>query len=417
MNAKSKFAGSESILFSTRLHTVLYSLLMIATPFVMLRSFLQEAIGQLSRFMIPITDNLELPLVPLAALLLVIVMMVIFRRYLTVRMLIGFGVAAILITLSQQTSDFYFGHKFYDLQQNWHYIAYSIFALMMYRDLEPRGIPIARFMILTFFIAMAYSTFDEGFQMHMSNRVFDVSDIAKDVWGVLIGMLLVLISGRHYRELLDRNIPMRRRTLREYLKTPRALMPLLLMLGFILVVISSLLSDAGYWFHVIAITLGLFLIVFLLWHFSRFRWVGSTILILLLGTVVFFSVRFFTYTGDPLNRVHYGYVEYRGIPLPFFDVMIYPDGRFRFVDKKHYFNSRDRRFLLGIKPDILVISSGWYGKGGQGFTDKHFVHYQYNPFIGRGTQIIILPSKQAVATYNRLIKEGKHVLLVHHNTC
>ena len=51
---------------STRLHLILYSLLLVATPFIMLRAYMQQAIGRLSLSKIPF-GAMEIPTVPLMA--------------------------------------------------------------------------------------------------------------------------------------------------------------------------------------------------------------------------------------------------------------------------------------------------------------------------------------------------------------
>jgi surface polysaccharide O-acyltransferase-like enzyme len=153
----------------------MYSMLLVATPFILLQSFLMEAISGICGTTFPVGD-LNIPVLPVVGLVLVIAAGIYFRRRLTRRSIAAVVVAVLMIALSQQITDYYFDHNFYDLQQNWHYLAYAIFAYMMYRDLRPRGWPVARIMLLTFFSAMFFSTFDETFQRFMSSRVFDVSD-------------------------------------------------------------------------------------------------------------------------------------------------------------------------------------------------------------------------------------------------
>jgi len=105
------------------------------------------------------------------------------------------------------------------------------------------------------------------------------------------------------------------------------------------------------------------------------------------------------------------------VPVPFFDIMIFSDGSFRPVDKKHYFNARDQRFFLRQEADIILIGSGAEGKGGQGFPEKDPVQFIFNNYRGRPTQVIILRTPDACREFNRMKREGKHVLFVLHNTC
>ena len=150
---------------STRLHVILYGMLLIATPFILLQSFLVEFIVTLSDSSVELF-GLTIKIVPVTALILAFVIAAIYRSYIT-RLRIIIAIVVVLINaLAQQITDYYFGHSFYDLQQNWHYIAYGIFAYMVYRDLEPRGFPPARMIQITYLAALVLSLFDEIFQMY-----------------------------------------------------------------------------------------------------------------------------------------------------------------------------------------------------------------------------------------------------------
>jgi hypothetical protein len=87
------------------------------------------------------------------------------------------------------------------------------------------------------------------------------------------------------------------------------------------------------------------------------------------------------------------------------------------VDKKHYFKSRDQTYLKRRRPDILIIGTGYRGLGGQGFPHQRGSGFIYNPYTQRGTQVIILKSREACALYNQLKRDGKNVLFVLHTTC
>jgi hypothetical protein len=89
---------------------------------------------------------------------------------------------------------------------------------------------------------------------------------------------------------------------------------------------------------------------------------------------------------------------------------------FRLVDKKHYFNKRDQKFFFKQKTNIIIIGTGADGLGGKGFPDKTNF-FIYNPYIEKGTQVIILKNPEACEVYNRLKKENKDVLFILHNTC
>ncbi|OQX92231.1 MAG: hypothetical protein B6D58_03965 [candidate division Zixibacteria bacterium 4484_95] len=406
----------SSWIYSSRLHVVMYSMLLIATPFVMLQNFLQEAIGKISSSTIGLF-NMQIPIVPLIMLILLVLLIIFLRSYLTKLHILAGIIALIMIAFAQQITDYYFGHRFYDLQQNWHYIAYAIFAFMMYRDLTPRRISPTQIMLLTYFLAMLFSSFDEAFQMHMSNRTFDISDIAKDTWGALTGIVLLYIGGNRPATLLASIKKIRNPKLSGYFKQPFSILILLTVLTIFLLLFSSLLTDLSYWKFIVLFTIGGFVIFFLLFHLSLYKWGKYSILTIIVVGLLVQSYFFFKYRSDDIVHNQYGLTVYKGIPIFFFDVMIFPDGTFRLVDKKHYFNYRDRMFLMKQKTDIIIIGSGAYGKGGYGFPEKTTNQFVYNPYIQRGTQIIILKSPEACRLFNRLKQERKNVLFILHNTC
>ncbi len=107
---------------------------------------------------------------------------------------------------------------------------------------------------------------------------------------------------------------------------------------------------------------------------------------------------------------------YKGLPLKFFDVIIYPDQTFRFVDKKTEFNKTDKELLLSFEPDILLIGSGVHGGGGNGFPYKDKSHLIYNPENKKPVQVIILNSREACIKYNELLENNHRVLFVLHKT-
>ena len=122
-------------------------------------------------------------------------------------------------------------------------------------------------------------------------------------------------------------------------------------------------------------------------------------------------------SGGPGLEVSFDGLAGGGVPVVFFDVLVFPDGSFRPVDKKHYFNTRDHTFFLKRKPDILLIGSGYEGRGGKGFFDTTPNQFIYNPYIRQGTQLIILPTPDACELFNRMKRAQKNVLFVIHSTC
>jgi len=401
---------------STRLHVIMYGMLLVATPFVLLQNFLVEAISKTSATTVTIWD-IQVPLLPLIGVVLLVGILIAWRRQLTrLRLLAGIAVL-VMNVFAQQITDYYLDHKFYDLQQNWHYLAYALFAYFVYRDLKPRRMTTARIMLITFVGALCLSTFDEIFQMQLSSRVFDISDIAKDLWGTLMGILWIYLATAYPDTLQKEWKRIRHRKFKSYLNHPPSLTVLMFLFAVLFLCFSSLLTDISYWFTTAFLTVCSFACIFLLLHGSRFRWCKLTIVAIsaiALVTQTFFVVK---HHSDYIIHHQYGLTVYKGIPIVFFDVMIFPDGSLRLVDKKHYFNIRDQQFFLSHKTDIIVIGSGSYELSSTGFPKDEPVQFLYNEYSRRGTQVIILKTPEACKLFNRLKEQNKSVLLILHNTC
>jgi hypothetical protein len=401
---------------SPRLHLELYSLLLVATPFIMLRVFMQDAIGRLSASTVRL-GKWDVPWVPLVAGALLLGLGIALRRRITRRVLLAGGIGLCMFAFGQKLTDHYFGHRFYELQQNWHYIAYSLFALMVRRDLIPRGVSEARCALVTVGLAAAYSAFDEGFQLWVNNRIFDMSDIGKDVWGTVTGITILLVASGvpDFGRAAWKRV--RQRSLGKYLSHLPSVWLLLIVLAFLFLAYSSLLTEFGYWSTILGFTFVTFAAFFALFHASQYRWAGRALigagvlgLVLPAGSVA-------RYHDAGIVRSRYGLTVYRGVPIPFFDVMVYPDGGLRLIDKKHAFNTRDRTFIDKKKADIVVIGTGFSGLGGRGFPHLNGSRFLYNAFIHRGSQVIILRTPEACEYFNRAKKAGKHVLFIIHSTC
>ena len=143
-------------IYSSRLHVIMYSLLLVATPFLLVRNFLQDAIGDITQFSMTLLGQ-RVPVIPAIAFILAIILLILFRAYLTKLRILAGIIVLLIIALSQQITDLYASFRFYDLQQNWHYFGYAIFAFMVYRDLAPRNIPLARIILLTYCCALLFS--------------------------------------------------------------------------------------------------------------------------------------------------------------------------------------------------------------------------------------------------------------------
>ncbi|UCF34152.1 MAG: VanZ family protein [Phycisphaerales bacterium] len=401
---------------STRLHVVMYSMLLVATPFLLMRNFLQPAILRFSRFGFEVAGT-RVPIVPVLALVVLVGSLIAFRRYLTrIRVLAGV-IVLLLNALAQQVADYYFDHNFYDLQQNWHYFAYLTFCIMLYRDLAPRGVRKTRIMLITFFLAVSFSTFDETVQLGISGRAFEMGDIAKDAWGSVMGIVLLYIGGSQPEALRAQWRQVRHETLPGYLENPASIATLLAVLGFLFVSFASLLGERSHWYLTVLLTVGCFVLFFVLLHLSQRRWVRYglvTVLVAALGAQSYFFVK---HRADYIMHNGPGLTVYKGIPAVFFDVMVFPDDTFRPVPKKHTFTYRDIKFFLKQETDIILLGSGTHGRGGRGFPQEARNQFMFNEFTKDGTQVIILPNSEACQAFNRLKSEGKNVLFILHNTC
>jgi hypothetical protein len=167
------------------------------------------------------------------------------------------------------------------------------------------------------------------------------------------------------------------------------------------------------------ITAGLFLVFFAVFHFSQYRAPAIAIIaafVLAIGAQGYYYIRYhddnIVYNGGMLTI-------YKGIVLPYFDIMIFPDGSFRFTDKKEIFIDGDLLKIYRQKADILLIGSGPYGDGGKMVNHSSFAEYDqflYNKYTGRGMQVGILDNQQACRMYNELVKSHYKVLFIIHNS-
>ncbi|MBU1701955.1 MAG: VanZ family protein [Candidatus Eisenbacteria bacterium] len=404
------------LLYSTRLHLILFSFLLVATPFIMVRNYLQSALEKISLATIAIA-GISIPIVPLVAGILLLAAVIRFIKSVTLKGLIAATVPIIMIAMGQLICDVYYDHAFYELQQNWHYFAYMTFAFMMYRDLKPREVPFAKLIWMTSLFAFCFSTFDEIFQLFMSGRVFDMGDISKDVWGALMGLIILYIGSQKWKDIKRDWKSVRHPKLGGYIKSPASVLILDFVLSYIFLYVSSLLTDAPYWKSIVAITIGSYIVFFLIFHLSQFRPIKWVLLILLTAAVLIQGYSFFKFKNDNIVYHKYGMTVYKGIPIPFFDIIVFPNGTVRPADKKHFFRDRDQAYLLRRHADIILIGSGHHGLGGKGFPQQTPSQFIFNRYSLKGTQVIILKSQDACLLFNRLKQQGKNVLFVLHTTC
>lgn len=95
-----------------------------------------------------------------------------------------------------------------------------------------------KIIFLAFFSAVALSTFDESFQFFMSHRIFDISDITKDAWGCIVGLVLMLFVVEEYGTIHFKRSEMWKSNLTEYFHDPQTAFILVFILGLSFVFIS-----------------------------------------------------------------------------------------------------------------------------------------------------------------------------------
>jgi VanZ family protein len=398
--------------YNKKVHFVLYALLLVFTPFIMLQNYLQEAIGMLSRAAFNV-GKLHVPFTVLILIVVVGAIIFLSRKLISKPRILALCFVILLVFLGQKTSDYYFNHKFYDLQHNWHYIAYGIYAWMFYRLFQEKTTSKANLILKIYLSALALSIFDETFQKFISLRVFDIGDIAKDSWGVFIGLIFVFFVIED-AEIFSQRKSFFKPHIKEYLKSPFSLLVFIGLFAYVFLFISSLLTDIIYLKQALLITLGVFVVLFIFIHllqYKRIRYliIASISILCLVSIYSFFKPRenYIVYKTKHL-------VIYRGIPIPYFDVLIHPDGRFRLVDKKTYFNNRDMLFLYYHANNILLVGCGENESFVEGFPENQVSQFVFNPESYRAIQIIMLPNAMACEQYNRIKKEDKELMFIIH---
>ncbi len=401
--------------YSPLINLVMYVMLLVATPFLLLQNYLQTFIGKLSIYSFTFI-GINIPFVVVLALILAITLIVKNLKHLSKFRIISIGVAILLMIIGQKLSDFYFNHEFYELQHNWHYFAYGIFAYVAYRFYKSKNVSDAKIILFTFFTAISASTFDEFIQIHISSRIFDIGDIGKDMWGTIIGMFFIFFVVKK-GEIIRESWKIREKKLRDYLKNPLSVLFFEMIFTVMLLAVSSQLTNFEYLGYSILISIIIFLIFFFIFHFSQKKLFIRIIISLLIIYILVQGFFFVKYRKEGITYNSYGITVYKGIPLLFFDVMIFENGAFRFVDKKHDFNFRDKRTIYHYSTDILLIGSGEDGLGGNGFPEKFKPQFVFSTDKLKPLQIIILKTPEACKKFNQLKKEGYNVLFIIHNTC
>lgn len=402
-----------SVIYKPETHRFLYILLLIATPFLLLQNYLQSTIGQISNLSYD-AFGISIPITVTVAIVLIVAILLFTLKKINKRRIISWVIVVVLFWIGQKSTDFYFNHKYYDLQYNWHYFSYAIFAYLNYKVLSGKNVPSQRIILLTFISTITISTIDELIQMPLSNRIFDLGDISKDLWGSMIGLFIIYFILENGK-IINKGWKIRHKKLKDYLGSPISMLIIGFIFAYIFMVIGSLLTLTNYIFTAVLIFTVLFAIVFLIIHLSQFK--NYRILIIIIFTTIvvtqgFFIIKYFD-KGIVYNNNKI--LVYKGIPIYFFDVLIYPDGMFRLVDKKKVFNKRDQQTIKDLSDYIAIIGSGTDGSGGKGFPQDTKTQFVFNYATNQGIQIIILNNNKACDHFNTLTKAGKRPVLIFHN--
>lgn len=400
---------------------ILYDALLVATPFLMVTNYLQSSLRIVSHLSLNLFGA-NVPYVVLFAGAFLLFLLIKYFKKLTPTRALGIAAVVAMFWLGQLVTDFYLDMSFFDIQQNWHYFAYSGFVFIMYRFTRGRGVAINKFVGRTFTKALVISAFDEGFQYFMSNRIFDVGDIAKDGWGTIIGLtiiLFVVLDGRPLQGEKD----FRHKKIGDYFKSTLSLFVFEAIFAFFLMAISSLVTSHQYIPQAVLIPAGVSIVVFVALHLTQFKLAKYAIIAVVAAGVVTQGFFHFKYKDDFIVSAKPGLVVYKGIPIVYFDAMIYPDGKLRLVDKKSRFTGGDMRTIMKSGGDVLLFGGGFGEVQTAGFRSRKyesFPQFDYDAAELEGMQMAPLDTKKACDTYNEIMKnpgeEKPEILFIIHNS-
>jgi len=397
----------------TFLHLIFYSLLLYLTPFMLLRNFLPQFISDLSGTRI-FQNSLNLPLIIVVFIIFAIAAIIFWRKKLTLFRLFSLLILAIIWLAAQSVTDHYMYMKILDVQNNWHYIAYGLFAILFYRFKILKTSNHSMIIVQGFLLALFISVSDEIFQLFISNRVFDVSDIAKDLLGVLLGFYVlhfIWFEGMIFKEHPKIYVS----GLKHFFNTPFPVYVFLFISSFIFLYISSLLTQYIYLFQAIKISLIAIAILFLIFNLLPYKAIRKTFMIIVSAIIIVGVLLFFLNHKKSFTHVEKSKMVYRGIPVWYFDLMIKPNGMLKLVDKKKHFYPYDLNRIFHYKADILILGSGYRGDAATGLPENEIVQFVYNPVTKQAMQIIKLKTQEAALEFNRLRQEGYNVMFIGHN--
>jgi len=114
---------------------------------------------------------------------------------------------------------------------------------------------------------------------------------------------------------------------------------------------------------------------------------------------------------NPIGRFgfcRFGLLVYSAIPFPAVDLVIHANGLPAIRGSKaHFVGFAEIEPLLGERPDVLIIGTGY----------DNMVQVEEGILAMCAVQVLPLPTPQAVRRYNELRGEGKRVAAIVHSTC
>jgi len=306
-----------------------------------------------------------------------------------------------------------------------HFFAYALYSVLLYRVLWIYKISTIRIVLLIYISALILATIGEFLQTlpKISPGIFDINDIAKDGWGALVILFVTFYFTREGLFCPIKKQTRFQRNIKEYLKSPITLIILLSIFNLLLLIFSYLLTSPIYYYKLILFTCIIFTAVFLILHIIQYRTARRIFYVLSIIVILVQGFLFIKYRKENILFNFYGLTIYKGIPILFFDALIYPNGFFSLVDKKHIFNETDKERLLNLKSDLIIIGSGSNGMGGKGLCSNDKSKHGKGECILNmnneiSTKIVILKTPEACNFFNRMKNQNdKKILFVIHNTC
>ncbi|MDP8229094.1 MAG: VanZ family protein [Candidatus Electryoneaceae bacterium] len=358
----------------------------------------------------------QIPISVLVAVLLLCALFIYQRKNITIPRIVWCLVIVMMIGLSQLIQDIYSMMSVYDLQRNWHYVTFAAYVIMYFYAFGVTEENKARRILGAFFSAFFLSLFDEFFQLKMASRVFDISDIAKDAWGAIMGLLFVFFVLETYGTIDFKKHKLLPKSIKDYKRNPLAALVLTGVFSLTLLLVSPLLTDHQYAGILLILWLLLFVVTMTLIYLLRSRSFRIIIASIIGIVIIGLAGSFLSHRNSNINYVADNLIVYKGIPIPYFDMLIYQDGSARLMDKKSFFNEKDMAYLKSHKPDIILIGNGFRSQRGNEIVANEGTLFIYNNFTNDITQLIVLNTPDACRLFNRMKQNKKDVLFVIHST-